>query len=308
MDALLCVTMNYLQWQLRHEYTTPELLEAYLAKSKTLDLQEFFAAPAMEEITHHEERIFWKSPLQGKHPENNRSQTLFFPSFQNHSTAPTLILLHGLMSTGEGGYRNIAHQMNECGWNVLFPYLPFHYARKISGYPQGLPAVTADLVRNGETVRQAVQEVRQLIAWSRAHGSEKVALIGTSYGGWIASLLLAVEKIDHAILLQPIVELGHATFESPLSQVVARNLRARNVTPDYLYRHPYLSPMQIKPLAANQCIKLVGATHDKISPPRFLRECSARWPQATYHEINQGHFGFAAMRYALNLLEQKTVR
>ncbi len=302
MDSLLCGTMNYLQWQLRHEFTTPELLEAYLKKSTDYDLQEFFAAPAMEEATYHAERIFWKSPLQGNHPENNRSQALFFPSLQNNETAPTLILLHGLMSTGEGGYRKIAHRMNQRGWNVLFPYLPFHYARKIPGYPQGLPAVTANLVRNGETVRQAVQEIRQLIAWSRTQGSQKIGIIGTSYGGWIASLLLAVEKIDHALLLQPIVELGHSTFQSPLSRVVARNLRTRNVTPDYLYRHPYLSPMQIKPLIANQCITFVGATYDKISPPRFLRECCASWPQATYHEIAQGHFGFAAMRYALGIL------
>ena len=303
----MCATMNFLQWRQRHDITTPELLEKYLEDSKKQTLEEFFAVPPMEQFEQIDERIFWKSPLQGKHPENNRSQALFFPNTQGDNNRPTLILLHGLMSTGEYGYRSIARRMNAQGWNVLFPYLPFHYGRKITGYPPGLPAVTADLVRNGETVRQAVQEIRQLIMWARAQGSQHIGIIGTSYGGWIASLLLAVEKIDHAFLLQPIVELEYATFRSPLSAVVSRRLQTRKITPDILERHPYLLPSKIQPLSTNHHIVIVGASYDYISPPRYLRACCERWPQARYHEIEQGHFGFAAMRYTLQLLEQEKI-
>ena len=58
------------------------------------------------------------------------------------------------------GYQRIAHRFNENGWNAIFPHLPFHYSRVPRGHFNGALALTANLPRNGETLRQAVKEMR----------------------------------------------------------------------------------------------------------------------------------------------------
>jgi hypothetical protein len=54
-------------------------------------------------------------------------------------------------------------------------------------------AITADVIRTAEGLRQGVSEARQLVHLLRGHGCERFALWATSYGGWIGALLLSME-------------------------------------------------------------------------------------------------------------------
>ena len=303
MDAIMCLMMNWVQWKLRHHATTQELLEDYLEKSSGLDRSQFFEAGPMEEMSLSQDAIQWKSPSLSAHAENHRAQALFFPAIKKSSPQKTLIILHALMSAGNQGYRKIAARLNAQGWNVLFPYLPFHYARTPAGYPSGALAITADLVRNGETLRQSVREIRQLIQWARAQGSEKIMFLGTSYGAWVAALLLSVEPVEAAILLQPIVDIGYTTFESPIALVIGQLLRRRGITAAHLDRHAHLTaPLTAEPLCDPKKIAIIGATYDQVSPPHHLRQLCERWRGSSYYEVKQGHFGFLAMEQALKLI------
>lgn len=307
MDYVLYAMMNSIQWRLRHEVTSRDLLEAYLKECASLNRSDFYGAEPMEDFSFRKNcsSLQWKSPLLSDHVENNQAQALFFPASYKSDTAPTLIILHSLMSASDYGYRRIAKQMNQQGWNVLFPHLPFHYSRKPKNYPQGSLAITADLIRNGETLRQAVKEMRQLIHWARNEGSEKITLLGTSYGGWIASLLMSVEPVDFSILLQPITDIHYATFESPLSYVMASLLKKEGITRDHLDQHAHLTaPTYGKPLCNPEHLFIIGGCYDKISPPNQLRHCSECWKGSIYHEVQQGHFGYHAMKLALELIKQ----
>ncbi|MFI0347867.1 MAG: alpha/beta hydrolase [Chthoniobacterales bacterium] len=305
MDTILYGMMNWIHWKLRRNATTKELLEAYLDACTPLSRERYFLTEPMEEVTLQTDRISWKSPHQDSYIENNQAQALFFPAFSGDRCAPTLIILHALMSVNDRGYRRIAKKMNAQGWNVLLPHLPFHYSRCPEKHSSGSLAITADLVRNGETLRQAVKEIRQLMHWSKAQGSSRIGLLATSYGGWIASLIMSLEPVDFAILLQPIVDINHAMFQSPLSRIMAYLLTSRGITAEHLHRHAHLTaPQQGLPQCLGERLMIIGGTFDKISPPHHLRNCCEKWNGALYHEVPQGHFGFRAMKLALELMDK----
>jgi pimeloyl-ACP methyl ester carboxylesterase len=209
------------------------------------------------------------------------------------------------MSANDFGYRRIAARFNQKGWNVLFPHLPHHYSRTPRDYANGALAISSDLIRNAETIRQAVIELRQLIGWARRRGSRRIALLGTSYGAWIAALTLSLEETDFTILLQPVADVGHATFGSPASRTMASLLRKNGIHREAIDRHAHLSsPDRLTPLTQPERIVVIGGKHDRLSPPDSLRALCSAWGGARYLEVDQGHFGYRAMNLALRETER----
>lgn len=309
MDAAMCALMNFSQWRLRRHAVTRERLERYLTECQALEATQYYATqeenrtlPAPEWDLK-ESILTWNSPIRDDYPENRKATALFFGS-DIPGDRPTLVLLHALMSASDFGYRRIAARFTARGWNVLFPHLPYHYSRTPRGYANGALTITSDLIRNAETLRQSVIELRQLLGWARANGSSRTALMGTSYGGWVASLTLGLEPVDFAVLLQPVADVPHATFDSPASTMMSGLLKKNGVYPHDLSRHAHLSsPAQRRPLTLPDRITVIGGTHDRLSPPESLRALCERWGGARYLEVNQGHFGYRAMNLALKETE-----
>jgi len=310
MDAAMCALMNFSQWRLRRHAVTRERLECYLTECEALEAAQYYATekenrtfPAPE--WHLEgSKLTWNSPLRDDHPENHQAMALFFKS-DIQGDRPTLVLLHALMSASDFGYRRIAAGFTARGWNVLFPHLPYHYSRTPKGYANGALTITSDLVRNAEAFRQSVIELRQLLRWARANGSSRTALMGTSYGGWVASLTLGLEPVDFAVLLQPVADVPHATFGSPASTMMSGLLKKNGIHPHDLSRHAHLSsPAKRQPLTPPDRITVIGCTHDRLSPPESLRSLCESWEGARYLEVNQGHFGYRAMKLALKETER----
>ena len=103
-------------------------------------------------------------------------------------------MLHALLSATRIGYRRWAAHFNALGWNACFVHLPYHYSRVPKGYWNGELAITANLIRNAEGLRQGVMELRQLMAALRQRSGAEFGILGTSYGGWIGALLAMVER------------------------------------------------------------------------------------------------------------------
>jgi pimeloyl-ACP methyl ester carboxylesterase len=310
MDAAMCALMNFSQWRLRRHAVTRERLECYLKECEALEAAQYYATEEENRTLPAPEwelegsRLTWNSPLRDEYPENHKAKALYFKS-DIHGDRPTLVLLHALMSASDFGYRRIAAGFTARGWNVLFPHLPYHYSRTPKGYANGALTITSDLVRNAEALRQSVIELRQLLGWARANGSSRTALMGTSYGGWVASLTLGLEPVDFAVLLQPVADVPHATFGSPASTMMSGLLKKNGVNPHDLSRHAHLSsPAKRRPLTPPDRITVIGGTHDRLSPPESLRSLCESWGRARYLEVNQGHFGYRAMRLALKETER----
>ena len=179
-----------------------------------------------------------------------------------------MLFLHALMSTSDRGYRRWVARFNAAGWSACFVHLPYHYSRIPRGCRNGELAITADLVRTAEGLRQGVAELRQLMTWLRGNaGVEEFELWACSYGGWIGALLASVERdFRFVALLEPIVDVDHAIWHSPISTALRRELRRHGIEPALPARHfPLTSPLHGQPLCGGDRVLLVAGEYDTIA-------------------------------------------
>ncbi len=303
MDSAMCAMMNFLQRRHHVRACSREEFEAYLAACAPLTREEFYHAPTLVPIREDASWLEWDSPRPSGLVENDRVRVKLHLCGKGFA-APTVLILHALMSASDAGYTKLAQWFNARGWNAAFPHLPYHYSRVPKGTLNGELAITANLIRNAENVRQCVTELRQLIAFLRARGCPAFAAIGTSYGGWNGALLSFLEDLRFLALIQPIVNLEHAIWENPASASVRRYLRSKGFEPGRSGEHAHLSsPLHGTPLCGGDRCIITGGLYDTISPSRELRSLQQKWVGARFIEVPQGHFGYRALRETLPAIE-----
>jgi hypothetical protein len=304
MDGAMYAMMNAIQWRLRSHACSRAELDAYLSACAGVSRDAFYKPPPASPLALDGRVLSWPSPVPSGFTGNDTARAILFPCGRDGS-APTVLILHALMSANDIGYRRIAARFNARGWNAVLTHLPFHYSRVPRGHFNGALAITANLPRNGETLRQAVIELRQLMAWLRDRGCSEFGLLGTSYGGWVGSLLAFVEPNFRFIsLLQPIVDVEHAIWENPAAGAMRQALAVNGIRPGASRPHAHLtSPIDGVPLTAPERIHLIGGAYDAVSPPHALYRLVEQWNNPRLSIVDQGHFGYAAMREALQSID-----
>jgi pimeloyl-ACP methyl ester carboxylesterase len=157
-------------------------------------------------------------------------------------------------------------------------------------------------------LRQAVVEIRQLVAWLRAQGSREFGLLGTSYGGWVAALLASLEPdLRFLALLAPMVNIGHALYEGPTSWTIRGQLARAGLERTLIDRHAHLSsPLRALPagdLAGRTVI--VGGTFDRIVRLSDLAALRDAWPGSELVTVPQAHFGYGMIPRAVAWLNER---
>jgi hypothetical protein len=305
IDGAMCSVMNASQWRHGH-VCTAEDLQTYLNQSSEQTREDFYRIEGVPAVRENDEWLEWHSPVTSNFAENNRYRVRL-QRCREGLTAPTVFILHALMSASDVGYRRLGRWFNERGWNAAFPHLPYHYSRRPAGYLTGELAITADLIRSAEGLRQGVMEIRQLMAWLRAQGGQEFGILGTSYGGWTGALLSFLESDFRFIgLIQPIVSVEAAIWENPTAAAMRRMLKARGIQRGESNRNAHLiSPLHGLPLCGDDRVIITGGTYDTISLPRDLLALHKRWPNAKYREVRQGHFGYAALPVTMREIEPR---
>ena len=311
VDFGMCTAMNLLQWRHRLNGHSAEAMKQYVAEYENLTPSQYYTAPADAHLaraisTENAATVAWQSPIQTKFPRNNTARAEFFPS-AHPRIAPTVFILHALMSAANIGYRRWATRFNELGWNACFVHLPYHYSRVPRGYWNGELAITADLVRNAEGLRQGVMEVRQLIAALRQLGCSEFGILGTSYGAWIGALLAAVERdLRFFALMAPIVNVEHAIWQNPGTRMMRRELRRAKITPDLVARHFHLSsPSHTEPLCDPARVLFVSGDFDLVAPAADIEAIHRKWRGSELLRVPQGHFGYRMIRETIARLKQR---
>lgn len=305
MDGTMCAMMNALQWRLGAQTCSYDQFENYLRACSGISREDFYRMPPISAPRYRADQLEWRSSTPSGFSRNDQVCIKVYPCAEG-PTAPTVLILHALMSASDIGYRKLAAWFNARGWNAVFPHLPFHYTRKPPGYFNGELAISANLVRNAETLRQGVIELRQFMNLQRARGCQEFGLIGTSYGGWTGALLSFLEAdFRFMALIQPIVNVEHAIWENPGSASMRSLLRARGIKPGEIERHAHLSsPLHGLPLCGAERTILTSGHYDRVAPARELRELHRRWKGSTLLHVKQGHFGYAALRETLKEVER----
>jgi 1-acyl-sn-glycerol-3-phosphate acyltransferase len=309
IDSVVCALMNLVQSSHRLHAHSREEMERYVTECEKLTAQDYYTAPNNDGLATalgNGASVTWRSPIETKFPVNNIARVDFFESKRNWS-APTILILHALMSASHIGYRRLVARFNELGWNACFVHLPFHYSRVPHGYWNGELAITADLIRNAEGLRQGVMEVRQLMAALRERGCSEFGLLGTSYGGWIGALLAMVERdFGFVALMSPIVNIEHAIWECPAARFMRRELRRANIDPSLIARHFHLSsPMHSQPLCDPACILFVAGEFDLITRSEDIGAIHRKWRGSELLQVAQGHFGYRMMRETIARLKER---
>ena len=303
-DAAMCALMWALQRRHRLAAGSREVFERYVAEHAASSRGEYFCAPPMLEedyclVLHQRTAIRWTTPIWTRHIENNHAHADYFMCADG-PTAPTVLMLHALMSASDFGYRRWAADFNARGWNACFIHLPYHYSRRPRGARNGELAITSDCVRTAEGFRQGVAELRQLMALLRAQGCREFGLWATSYGGWIGALLASVERdFRFLALMAPIVDVTHAIWESPAARALRPELRRHGITPEMIARHfPLVSPLHAPPLDPAERALLLAGEYDHVAPAPTIARLHAAWPGSRLRSVPQGHFGYRMIRAA----------
>ena len=311
IDFGMCVAMNLVQSRHRLNGTSATDMEQYVADCEKMTAHEYYAAPEDADLTRaiRDENlttISWRSPIETPFAQNNSARADFFWSERGKS-APTVLMLHALMSASHVGYRRWAAHFNELGWNACFVHLPYHYSRVPPGHWNGELAITANLIRNAEGLRQSVMEVRQLIAALRESGGNEFGILGTSYGGWIGALLAMVERdLRFVALMAPIVNVEHAIWENPGSVFMRRELRRAKISPELVARHFHLSsPSHNEPLCDPTRILFASGDFDLIARSADIEAIHEKWSGSELLRVRQGHFGYRMMRETVARLKER---
>jgi 1-acyl-sn-glycerol-3-phosphate acyltransferase len=309
IDSLMCASMNLLQSRHRLHARSREEMECYVAECEKLTPHDFYAVPhkgGPASRIGDAATITWRSPITTKFPANDNARADFFRCARGWS-APTVLMLHALMSASHIGYRRWAAHFTELGWNACFVHLPYHYSRVPRGYWNGELAITADLIRNAEGLRQGVIEVRQLMAALRERGCNDFGVLGTSYGGWIGALLTMVERdFRFVALMAPIVNVEHAIWEGPGTRFMRRELRRAQIEPSLVARHFHLSsPMHNQPLCDGNRILFVAGEFDSIARTADLEAIQQEWRGSELLRVRQGHFGYRMLRETMARLKER---
>jgi pimeloyl-ACP methyl ester carboxylesterase len=322
VDSLLCASINFLHRRHRLNGRSREEMERYVIMCERLSPQEYYAVSKViarnggleskaaldGKRDSNMATLSWHSPIGTAFVANNVARADFFRSnAQNWEGAPTVFLLHALMSSSPIGYHRWAKSFNELGWNACFVHLPYHFSRVPPGYLNGELAITPDLIRNAEGLRQSVMELRQLMELLRAQGCREFGVLATSYGGWIGALLTLVESdFRFVALMSPIVNVEHAIWQSPAARRVRRELFQANIEPGLVARHFHLSsPLHGQPVCDPARILFVTGEFDSIAPPAEIEAIQQAWNGSELLRVRQGHFGYRMMQETIARLKER---
>jgi len=312
IDSFICGSLNLLHT--RHRLNPDKSgreMERYVAECERLTPQEYYAAPyepnLAKTLANGHATMAWNSPIRTHFAANNIAHAEFFQSRGGGIRAPTVLLLHALMSTSRAGHRRCAERFNELGWNACFLHLPYHFSRVPRGYWNGELAITCDLIRNAEGLRQGVMELRQLMSALRERGCREFAVLATSYGGWVGALLtLAESDFRFVALMSPIVNVEHAIWQSPAARRIRRELLQANIEPSLVARHFHLSsPLHTQPLCDPACVLFVTCEFDSIAPAGQIEAIQQKWRGSELLRVQQGHFGHRMMRETIARLKKR---
>ncbi|MEM6820477.1 MAG: hypothetical protein AAF558_00865 [Verrucomicrobiota bacterium] len=308
MDGASFGCINVLQMRSRAGTHQAWEMEDYVSRWEGTSLDEFYRIPDDYEGGDLPESGSFRcpSPMESGTPENDHMHMDLWLGPKGWES-PVMFMLHGVMSVSDLGYRNWAKRLNDRGWTAIFFHLPYHYGRKPAKSVSGEMALTSNLIRTSEGIRQAVIELRWVCRELKKRGVPHIGLWGMSYGGWIASLLSVLESmVSTAWLLEPIVDVDLAIWESPASKTIRRQLKKRGISRDLVRRHlPLVCPTYHQPLVDPSRILLVSGKFDRIAPPYSIEALHRIWKGSHYAEYRQGHVGYQLMKESMRFAERE---
>jgi hypothetical protein len=325
VDHLAFWAMNHLLSSARYRHFDVEEFEAFVETWTGRSTHDFYAVGSKQSHDDHAREQL----LQLKHPvcqilqfpttarcgfEQNNRMWVEFHLGHPIDKAPIFFIQHGWRSVSIRGYHKMCRELNKLGVNAGILHLPYHFSRKPKGAFNGELAISSNVVRSAQTLRQAVQEVCWLKNLMKSLGAPHVGLWGTSYGAWISAMAITLDDgFDGALLLEPPVDIEELFWETPLFSNLQSALNRRKIPRTTIQKlfnlvTPYEHPLKIP---ADRVL-ILGSQHDPIGNPDSLKKLNSAWPGSYLEIFPYGHISYrlhtSAVERFLSVLAPKLVK
>lgn len=206
--------------------------------------------------------------------------------------APWVVCLHGF---GMGSSRQDLSALRatfmhkKLGLNVVLPTSPLHGSRNAKGDGQLL---SLDLAAMLHGVTQAVWEIRRIIGWIRANSDAPIGVYGVSLGGFLSTLISALEPVDVVAAAIPFVDpLGLLEHHGPPD-----DYRGVIASPDAHRAYRVISTLALPTAVAPERRSLLAARADRLIPHGQSLALGEAWRDGTVQWFNSAHAGFTWSR------------
>ncbi len=144
--------------------------------------------PRLEEKVRgtHAEFLRFTSPVVTPFPENNLANARWFPA---RGRRAVVLLPH--WNSDAISYNSLCRVLNWMGIAVLRLSMPYHDIRRPAEIDRADYAVSANIGRTLDSVRQGVIDVRCCLDWLEAQGYNRLGIVGTSLGSCYAFIATA---------------------------------------------------------------------------------------------------------------------
>ena len=144
--------------------------------------------PRLEEKVRgtHAEFLRFTSPVVTPYPENNLVNARWFPA---RGRRAVVLLPH--WNSDALSYNSLCRVLNWMGIAALRLSMPYHDIRRPAEIDRADYAVSANIGRTLDSVRQGVIDARCCLDWLEAQGYNRLGIVGTSLGSCYAFLATA---------------------------------------------------------------------------------------------------------------------
>lgn len=245
----------------------------------------------------------FSSPYQALNPELRREYAQHHHNRQvyaQHWTHPggprkTLIFIHGYLmdSYGLNSLMFSLRWFYRKGYDILLYTLPFHGYRQGTFHPfSGFGYFANGFAHVNEAMLQAVYDLRILMNYLEERGVPSMGVSGLSLGGYISSLMAAVdERLAFAIPNAPVVSTVDMLQEwVPLNYVIRRMMSRTGLSVTDMRRYVAVhSALTYKPKLSADRLLVIGGAGDRFTSPRYVRLLHEHWAGSGMHWFPGNH-------------------
>jgi len=138
------------------------------------------------------EFLRFTAPVKTPYPENNLANARWFPAKGRRA-----IVLLPHWNADAIAYVSLCKLLNMLGISVLRLTMPYHDIRMPAEISRADYAVSANIGRTLDAVRQGVVDVRCCLDWLEQQGYDKLGIVGTSLGSCYAFIAAAHDPRIH---------------------------------------------------------------------------------------------------------------
>jgi Alpha/beta hydrolase domain containing 18 len=144
----------------------------------------------------HADFLRFTSPVRTPYPENDLANARWFPAPQKdkEGTSRRAVVLLPHWNADALAYNSLCRALNWMGISVLRLSLPHHDIRRPREIHRADYAVSANIGRTMDAMRQGVIDVRCCLDWLETQGYNQFGIVGTSLGSCYAFIATAHDR------------------------------------------------------------------------------------------------------------------